>query len=366
MTVHKNSGEAIGISALGGGSTVTNEGSVIATAYQVGEAIGVRVGGDNVTVNNLGTITSDNTNSTGDPGSGVEFVSATGEKGVLINDGTITSDGFAVTGGDGEETVTNSGHIHGNVDLGGGADIYDGVGGDLSFGSEIKLGSGDDMAYGGAGRERIFDGGGNDIIEANGGRDSIRAGTGRNEYDGGDGRDYLSYFDFNASVRIDLLTNSTAGGTAGNAASNDTIVNIESLGGTNGGGDTLIGSNVTNGLFGWGGDDRLFGRGGDDKLDGGAGNDFFDGGAGSDRLFGSTGNDRFHFDRGEGDDLVMDFENNIDTIEFDNFAGFTTAADALAQATQQGNDVFFDFGTDGTLTVFGTTKGQLANDIDIV
>ena len=99
---------------------------------------------------------------------------------------------------------------------------------------------------------------------------------------------------------------------------------------------------------------------------GGSGNDRFDGGGGADSLYGGSGSDIFHFDRGEGADIVKDFQNNVDTIEFDNFSGLTDAASALAFATESGGDVFFDFGTDGTLLVENTTKAQLMNDIDIV
>ena len=115
-----------------------------------------------------------------------------------------------------------------------------------------------------------------------------------------------------------------------------------------------------------GGDDRLYGRGGNDRLIGGNGADFFDGGAGTDQLYGGAGADQFEFDRGEGDDVIHDFENNIDTLRFDNFSYLTTAADALTYATQIGNDVLFDFGADGTVLVLGVTTGQLLNDIDIV
>jgi Ca2+-binding RTX toxin-like protein len=99
---------------------------------------------------------------------------------------------------------------------------------------------------------------------------------------------------------------------------------------------------------------------------GGDGEDFFDGGGGSgtDQMWGGADADVFHFDRGEGIDIVKDFENNIDEIQLDNF-GFTKA-DAFDFADQVGADVVFDFGSDGMLTIENTTIGQLQNDLVMV
>ena len=261
----------------------------------------------------------------------------------------------------------NMGLIDGDLTFGDGDDVYNGAnGGLLTVSSEVFLGGGNDGYLGGAGRDRVYDGSGDDTIEGNGGNDSFRAGTGANHYDGGDGFDYLSYYDFSTWVRIDLTSGSTAGGGAGNAAGNDSFINIEAVGGTNGGDDYLYGDAGQNTLYGWGGNDHLYGRSGNDRLLGGEGDDFFDGGAGTDQLYGGGGADQFEFDRGEGDDVVHDFENNIDRLRFDNFSYLTTAADALTYATQIGSDVLFDFGADGTVLVLGVTTGQLANDIDIV
>ncbi|MEJ6398390.1 beta strand repeat-containing protein [Yoonia sp. 208BN28-4] len=386
--------ENIGIATIGVNATVTNTGSISTSSF---EGVGVFLQRADSIFINEGTVIGGNTavvmegdnsqliNEAGGVISGklrgndrdaVRVESNAGDVNEITNLGTIEGTIFSTffgffeeqddQPGVGVEILTNSGLIDGDVYLHGGDDIYDGSLGTLTVFSEIHLGSGDDELLGGEGRERVYDGGGDDLVETGGGNDSIRAGTGQNDYDGGEGNDYLSYYDFATAIRIDLLTNSTAGGAAGNAAGNDTLVNIENLGGTDGGGDTLIGDNDANALYGWGGNDNLYGRSGNDKLVGGDGEDFFDGGAGNDRLFGEGGADTFQFDAGEDHDYVMDFENNIDTVEFDGFSYLTNAASALTYATQEGNDVVFDFGADGMLTVFGTTTGQLANDIDIV
>ncbi|MEJ6398389.1 calcium-binding protein [Yoonia sp. 208BN28-4] len=365
-----NSSNSIGtVGLIGGSSSFVNSGMV------TGGSSGVYVAESDNVITNLegGLITGGDR---GDSLTAIYINSTSVTTNQIINHGDIIGDimteipsfdpDFIDMPGLGVELLVNRGTIDGDVYLAGGDDIYDGADGQMIYGSEIFLGQGDDELLGGEGRERVYDGGGDDLVETGGGNDSIRAGTGQNDYDGGEGNDYLSYYDFATAIRIDLLTNSTAGGAAGNAAGNDTLVNIENLGGTDGGGDTLIGDNDANALYGWGGNDNLYGRSGNDKLVGGDGEDFFDGGAGNDRLFGEGGADTFQFDAGEDHDYVMDFENNIDTVEFDGFSYLTNAASALTYAAQEGNDVVFDFGADGMLTVFGTTTGQLANDIDIV
>lgn len=66
--------------------------------------------------------------------------------------------------------------------------------------------------------------------------------------------------------------------------------NIENaIGGA--GGDTLLGSELANGLDGGAGADTLRGAGGNDTLTGGAGNDLLDGGAANDALGGGEDND---------------------------------------------------------------------------
>ena len=69
---------------------------------------------------------------------------------------------------------------------------------------------------------------------------------------------------------------------------------------------------------GAGGNDTLFGGDGDDRLVGGADNDV---------LFGQQGEDTFVFFANSGNDVIRDFEDGIDTIEFrgavDSFADLT-------------------------------------------
>jgi len=76
-----------------------------------------------------------------------------------------------------------------------------------------------------------------------------------------------------------------------------------------GGGDTISGL---------GGNDLLNGDGGNDVLFGGDGNDILDGGTGNDRMSGGAGADIFEFgDVRSGNDVITDFQDGVDHIEFD-------------------------------------------------
>ena len=52
------------------------------------------------------------------------------------------------------------------------------------------------------------------------------------------------------------------------------------------------------------------------------------------------------FVRGDGDDVIKDFEDNVDTIELSGFFLFFDPFTALNFATDTGGDVLFDFGFD--------------------
>ena len=167
------------------------------------------------------------------------------------------------------------------------------------------------------GNDAVYAGKGADQIELGSGNDYVRVGGGEESFDGGSGHDYISYYDSRNGVRIDLRDNEVSG----SWAVNDTIYGFESASGSKTGDDEMHGTAGNNTLRSYGGDDILYGRGGSDKLYGGDGRDFLDGGAGQevDYLFGGADADRFHFDRGEGVDIIKDFQNNIDRIELDNF-----------------------------------------------
>lgn len=211
-----------------------------------------------------------------------------------------------------------------NGTLAGGATAETLIGGS---GDDILVGNGgDDILLGGAGADRLF---------GRAGEDLLKGGTGQDLLDGGDGNDVI------------------VGG-----AGNDLFIEAES-------GKELAG------LQGGAGLDRLNGQSGNDLIEGGAGGDRIIGGSGNDQLAGgrldvSGGDgdgDRFLFSSGSGLDTIVDFENDVDLIDFrglnletGRFPSF--AAVQLALSESDGNTTITISGTDA-ITLLGVTNAQL-------
>lgn len=106
--------------------------------------------------------------------------------------------------------------------------------------------------------------GGNDILEGGGEDDILLGGSGADLLDGGSGRDWTGYIASSAEVKINLETGEASSGDA----EGDRLISIEDVKGSIHG-DVLIGSDSSNHLDGFLGDDRIIGNGGADILDGG-------------------------------------------------------------------------------------------------
>lgn len=221
------------------------------TRIVTGQNDGLQVLGTSGIVTNEGTIESQaQTN-----GAAIRF--AAGGTHTVNNSGTIKAAGLAIEGNAGSDRIINT-HILQTtsnaanavlLDLKDGNDVYDGVLGQ-AIGGVIKLGKGDDKAYGGTGAE-IFSGGeGNDTL------------------DGGDGDDTADYSEANGAMYVDLtrITSAAFGGGQGS----DTFLDIENVIGS-GHNDTIIGSTENNTLQGGSGNDMLEGGQGNDRLEGGTG-----------------------------------------------------------------------------------------------
>src|SRR5205085_5888916 len=107
-----------------------------------------------------------------------EIRGAAGGKGYVAYDGDHTT--IAI------DTIENHGLMFGDVELGGGADSYDGTGGRVEKGL-VSGGDGDDHITGGnfadlllgdAGADTISGAGGNDQIQGGGGDDTMAGGAG--------------------------------------------------------------------------------------------------------------------------------------------------------------------------------------------
>ncbi|SMO84289.1 calcium-binding protein [Paracoccus laeviglucosivorans] len=209
---------------------------------------------------------------------------------------------------------------------------------------------------------RLNGGAGNDTLLGDAGNDTLDGGTGADVMTGGIGND--TYIVDSAGDRI----NEAAGGgtdqvqasisfTLGTNVENILLIGTSAINATgNMSANTLTGNAASN---------RLDGGGGNDVILGGSGNDILVGGIGSDSMTGGTGSDTFLFRPSFDQDLIVDFQDNVDTIRLLDF-GFTNFGQARAYAAQRGANVIFDFGDGDALTVRNTNINALADDMSFV
>ncbi|XSC45562.1 Ig-like domain-containing protein [Bradyrhizobium sp. RDT10] len=133
------------------------------------------------------------------------------------------------------------------------------------------------------------------------------------------------------------------------------------------GGDDIVNAGAGNDfVFGGSGKDILRGEAGRDILFGENGNDTLAGGQGNDQLFGGQGNDTFVFQRGDGRDLVFDFQSGAgsdDVIQLDAaaFADFNALMQSGAVSnTQIGTEIGYSDGS--SITLVGVDKATLTVD----
>lgn len=212
------------------------------------------------------------------------------------------------------------------------------------------------LAVGGRGRDTLNGGAGNDTYVAEA-QDAILEAA-------GGGRDTVSSLSVSyvlgANLENLVLTGAAARDGTGNGLANVlTGNNLANLLRGGGGADTLRGGN---------GADRLAGEQGADHLFGGAGNDILSGGLGADLLSGGAGADTFFFDHGA--DVILDFQDNLDTIRVDDAlwgGAARSVAQVLRMATVVDGDLVLDFGGGHRLTVADLARpGLLADDLIIV
>ncbi|MCF6323456.1 MAG: hypothetical protein L3J89_03885 [Gammaproteobacteria bacterium] len=165
---------------------------------------------------------------------------------------------------------------------------------------------GDDILFGGDGNDAIFGGGGNDQIY--GGRDDDQLygeagddlflyteGDGFDRVNGGDGIDTLQGSAGDDTIGLSTFSGSNTvevidGGAGSNIIQNNNYSNTLDFSGT-----TLV--NIA----------AIYGMAGNDSLTGSTGNDTLVGGSGNDTLSGGAGSDVYIFGRGDGSDVVNDY-----------------------------------------------------------
>ena len=199
-----------------------------------------------------------------------------------------------------------------------------------STGHDILRGNSLDNALNGAAGDDELNGrGGNDILNGGAGFDTLFADNGNDTLIGGNDQDQLRYTGAVAlTVNLGLTTAQVTG------LGTDVLSGIENIR-SGSGADRLTGNSLGNALVGEGGADTLDGRAGADQIIGGAGND---------SLTGGSEGDLFIFTTSAGNDVITDFQDNIDALVMGVFS----------QVTVQ------DAGAD-TLLIFGTTQVRLLN-----
>ncbi len=100
-----------------------------------------------------------------------------------------------------------------------------------------------------------------------------------------------------------------------------------------------------------------FGNDADNIIKGGSGSQTLDGDGGNDVLIGAGGADTFVFARGNGSDLITDF-NFDDTVRLDGY-GFTSFQQILASVSQEGSNLRLALADGESLVFANTTADQL-------
>jgi len=203
----------------------------------------------------------------------------------------------------------------------------------------ISRGTVIENAIGGSGDDVLIGNGAENKLEGGAGNDTLVGGAGNDSFYGGPGNDTI-YFESG-----DRFWPHSSPKEIGGAGIDTLVVELGSRFATSGingyGFERFIGANLSDQVAG--NDDTINfyfeGGGGDDRLTGAGGNDTLIGGAGNDTLVGGEGNDIFVFSSGGDEDIVYDFEHQIDLIRILSFN--LTFADLYISA--DGEDTLIEY-----------------------
>jgi Ca2+-binding RTX toxin-like protein len=284
------------------------------------------------------------------------------------NDTIFAGNGYdTVNGGDGEDSMDGGGHAD---------ELYGGAGNDTLYGGDsidtIWGGAGDDVLYGhrsdggkdGA-QDLLLGGTGNDtLVSLSSGRSTLIGCQGADRIMGG-GADQVSYevnddyftVNYGKSVYIDLRiqdgVTAQSGGEEGNDAIGDVLTGIRHIVGTYAiSGDTLIGDDHGNEIYGMDGHDLIIGGGGNDTIWGYDHNDTLEGGAGADLLWGGMDHDVVSY-RNASQGVSIDLRNQC------NYAGQV----GVAGGEEVGDQLWYVDGVIGSAhddTLIGGSVGDEA------
>ncbi|MEV8467744.1 calcium-binding protein [Fluviibacterium sp. DFM31] len=246
---------------------------------------------------------------------------------------------------------------------------------------------GDDTLIGGLGGDVLIGGDGNDTLTGNDGNDIMLGAAGNDTFNGGAGNDV-----FYIGESGDVVSDGGAGfdkavisATGGISLSVGGWLGVERINGLTGndtidatgmatsvtlvgsaGNDVLTGGSAGDVFFAGADDDMMFGGGGDDALIASSGNDTLDGGAGNDFYFGGLGADVFAWTDGFGRDVVKDFTDGVDRLDFSGHSTVNALSDLTI--TQSGNHTIVAMvnGTDQVTLADTLASAVTGADFDFV
>ena len=240
-----------------------------------------------------------------------------------------------IYGGNGNDTINgNDGNdeLHGDD---GNDQLFGGDGNDTLYGE-----NGNDTLIGGMGSDNLQGGDGNDTLNGGLGNDTLNGGYGDDTYifNKGDGADTITDYGGNNILKLgagldkkDLIVSHNSNGHIllsfkDNASDSIALTspNIQVVEFANG--DkmnideikklSLIGDDTDNTIYGYYNENNtLIGNGGNDTIRGDNGNDILIGGKGDDILHGGYGDDTYIFNKGDGNDIIVDY-GGINTLQF--------------------------------------------------
>lgn len=247
-------------------------------------------------------------------------------------------------------------------------------------GNDILIGgAANDVLIGGAGDDQLFGNDGNDVLLGNGGNDTFDGGAGNDTFfvsdpgdvvsDGGAGFDRVKVTDA-AGISLNMgswLNVERVSGLTGDDTLDATgmATSITLVGGA--GNDTLTGGSAGDVFYGGTGNDILNGAGGADALIGSVGADEIDGGAGNDFYLGGADIDTFKWTDGFGRDVVRDWTDGVDRLDFTGHSGVNALADLTIQQKGQHTEITLAAGGLDKITLaFTTATDVTGSDFDFV
>ena len=290
----------------GANTLIINSGTVTG---QDGASLIMFGGANNTTIENTGAI--------------VGAIQNDGAVGPLTisNSGTIMGGLFAIGGTAYNDSVTNSGTIHGAIDLSTGTDTVNNDGkivGYVSF-----EGTGDSLDNSGSIKGNVYMGTGDSVINTGVIHGSVSFAGGTNTLSTSHGE----------------ITGTVTGGS---------------------GSDTFIAGSAAVTFIGGSGTEILTGGAGDDVITAGSGKDTITGGKGDDLLTAGTGKDTFMYSGNFGNDTIDSFNHNKDIIHFaaNDFASYTALESHMVQ---DGADVVITLDATDSIVLTNQTLANLTS-----